>query len=101
MPVASLNDIVRPAFEERYGVPAINIVNDLTLEGVLEGAVEAKSPLIVQTSVKTVRSVGAPVLAAMWRAMTAGIEVPVALHLDHCPDRAVVTECLRNGWNGV
>ncbi len=65
MPVASLNDIVRPAFEERYGVPAINIVNDLTLEGVLEGAVEAKSPLIVQTSVKTVRSVGAPVLAAM------------------------------------
>ena len=101
MPVASLKDIVKPAFEGRYGVPAINIVNDLTLEGVLEGAVEAKSPLIVQTSVKTVRSVGAPVLAAMWRAMTAGIEVPVALHLDHCPDRAVVTECLRNGWNSV
>lgn len=101
MPVASLNDIVRPAFEKHYGVPAINIVNDLTLEGVLEGAVEVGSPLIVQTSVKTVRSIGAPVLAAMWRAMTAGIEVPVALHLDHCPDRAVVTECLRNGWNSV
>jgi fructose-bisphosphate aldolase class II len=37
----------------------------------------------------------------MWEAMTAGIEVPVTLHLDHCPDRAVITECLRRGWNSV
>lgn len=101
MTVVSLREILEPAFAQRYGVPAINVFNDLTLEGVLAGAVEANSPVIVQTSVKTVRSIGAPVLAAMWRSMTAGIEVPVALHLDHCPDRAVVTECLENGWNSV
>ncbi|GAB3602807.1 class II fructose-bisphosphate aldolase [Microbacterium aureliae] len=101
MTVVSLREILEPAFAQRYGVPAINIFNDLTLEGVLAGAVEANSPVIVQTSVKTVRSIGAPVLAAMWRSMTAGIEVPVALHLDHCPDRAVVTACLENGWNSV
>ena len=29
------------------------------------------------------------------------IEVPVALHLDHCPDREVITECLEVGWNSV
>jgi fructose-bisphosphate aldolase class II len=33
--------------------------------------------------------------------MTAGIEVPVSLHLDHCPDRQVITDCLRAGWNSV
>jgi fructose-bisphosphate aldolase class II len=33
--------------------------------------------------------------------MTAGIEVPVTLHLDHCPERAVITECLDRGWNSV
>ena len=33
--------------------------------------------------------------------MTAGIEVPVTLHLDHCPERAVITECLERGWNSV
>lgn len=101
MPVSSLSDIVDQAFAERYGVPAINIFNDLTMEAVLAGAVEAKSPVIVQTSVKTVRSIGSGVLYAMWESMTAGIEVPVALHLDHCPDRAVVTECLERGWNSV
>ena len=67
MPVVSLKEIVDRAFEGRYGVPAINIVNDLTLEAVLAGAVEARSPLIVQTSVKTVKSIGSHVLFAMWR----------------------------------
>lgn len=101
MAVVPLKDIVERAFEGRYGVPAINIFNDLTLEAVLAGAVEAGSPVIVQTSVKTVRSIGSDVLFRMWEGMTAGIEVPVTLHLDHCPDRAVITECLERGWNSV
>jgi fructose-bisphosphate aldolase class II len=99
--VVPLKEIVDRALRDRYGVAAINIVNDLTLESVLAAAVDKRSPLIVQTSVKTVRSIGSDVLMAMWRSMTAGIEVPVCLHLDHCPDRAVITECLDRGWNSV
>jgi fructose-bisphosphate aldolase class II len=99
--VVSLKEIVDHAFAERYGVPAINVVNDLTMEAVLAAAVRERSPVIIQTSVKTVRSIGLDLLFAMWREMTAGIEVPVSLHLDHCPDRAVVSACLRKGWNSV
>ncbi|MBG6180464.1 class II fructose-bisphosphate aldolase [Arthrobacter sp. CAN_A1] len=101
MGVVPLKDIVDPAFAARYGVPAINIFNDLTMEAVLAGAVECNSPVILQTSVKTVRSIGSRVLFEMWESMTRGIEVPVTLHLDHCPDRDVVTECLKAGWNSV
>ncbi len=101
MPVVPLKDIVDRAFAERYGVPAINIVNDLTLEAVLAAAVQERSPLIVQTSVKTVRSIGLDLLYAMWRELTADIDVPVSLHLDHCPDREVISSCLRKGWNSV
>jgi ketose-bisphosphate aldolase len=101
VPVVALKDIVDRAFAERYGVPAINIVNDLSLEAVLAAAVEQRSPLIVQTSVKTVASIGLDVLFGMWTSMTAGIEVPVSLHLDHCPDRSVISDCLRTGWNSV
>jgi fructose-bisphosphate aldolase class II len=99
--VVPLTEILSGAFEERYGVPAINVFNDLTMEAVLAAAVERSSPLIVQTSVKTVKSIGGDVLWAMWTAMTAGIEVPVTLHLDHCPEREVISECLRLGWNSV
>jgi ketose-bisphosphate aldolase len=101
VPVVSLNDILSDAFDKRYGVPAINVFNDLTLEAVLAAAVEKSSPLIVQTSVKTVKSIGVDVLYSMWTSMTAGIEVPVTLHLDHCPEREVVTMCLDRGWNSV
>jgi ketose-bisphosphate aldolase len=101
VPVASLKDVLDDAFARRYGIPAINVVNDLTLEAVLAAAVDNASPLIVQTSVKTVRSIGADVLFTMWTSMTAGIEVPVTLHLDHCPEREVITMCLDQGWNSV
>lgn len=101
MPVVPLKEIVGRAFSERYGVAAINVVNDLTLEAVLAAAVEQRSPVIVQTSVKTVRSIGIDLLFAMWQQLTAGIEVPVSLHLDHCPDRTVISSCLRKGWNSV
>lgn len=101
MGVVPLKDIVDPAFHAHYGVPAINIFNDLTMEGVLAAAEEANSPVILQTSVKTVRSIGSRQLFDMWQSLTRGIQVPVTLHLDHCPDRDVVTECLKAGWNSV
>lgn len=101
MPVVPLKDILDRAFTERYGVAAINIVNDLTMEAVLAAAVEERAPVIVQTSVKTVKAIGRDLLYAMWREMTAGIEVPVSLHLDHCPEREVISDCLRAGWNSV
>ena len=62
VPVVPLKDLLDRAFEERYGVAAFNIVNDLTLEAVLAAAVELRAPVIVQTSVKTVKSIGLDVL---------------------------------------
>jgi ketose-bisphosphate aldolase len=101
MTVVALPEILDPAFEERYGVAAINVVDDLTLEAVLAAAAELEAPLIVQTSLKTVKSIGAAALHTMWRSRADAVPVPVALHLDHCPDRASVSTCLAAGWNSV
>ena len=101
MPVVPTGQILDRAFSERYGVAAINIVNDLTLEAVLAAAEELRAPVIVQTSVKTVEQVGLDVLYTMWVEMTKAITVPVALHLDHCPQREMISACLARGWNSV
>jgi fructose-bisphosphate aldolase class II len=101
VPVTAFNEIVDPAFEHRYGVAAFNIFNDLTLEAVLAAAVELDSPVIVQTSLATVKSVGAAVLYKMFRAMADDLPVPATLHLDHCPEREWITTCLQTGWNSV
>src|SRR5215468_10604976 len=101
VPVVALREILDPAFAERYGVAAINVVDDLSLEAVLAAATELEAPLIVQTSLKTVKSIGAGPLYSMWRARADEVPVPVALHLDHCPDREWISICLREGWNSV
>lgn len=101
MSVVPTQEILKRAFDERYGVAAINVVNDLTMEAVLAAAEELKAPVILQTSVKHVLMTGVDVMYAMWREMTRSITVPVALHLDHCPDRSVITACLQKGWNSV
>jgi ketose-bisphosphate aldolase len=101
MPVVPAREILDRAFAERYGVAAINIVDDLTLEAVLAAATDLEAPLIVQTSLKTVKSIGARPLYAMWRARADEVPVPVTLHLDHCPDREWITTCLKTGWNSV
>ncbi len=101
MPVVTTKSLLDRAFSEHYGVAAINVVNDLTMEAVLAAAEQARSPLIVATSVKTVKSAGYEVIFAMWQEMTRSISVPVSLHLDHCPEREVITRCLKTGWNSV
>jgi ketose-bisphosphate aldolase len=101
MPVAPTRELLDRAFRQRFGVAAINVVNDLTLEAVLAAAEQSRSPVIIATSVKTVKSIGYDVLYAMWQQMTKSITVPVSLHLDHCPEREVITRCLETGWNSV
>ena len=99
MPVVSMQEILDPAFAERYGVAAINVVDDLTLEAVLAAATDLEAPLIVQTSLKTVKAIGARAFYTMWRVRADDVPVPVTLHLDHCPDREWISTCLRTGWN--
>ncbi len=101
LPVVTLKETIGRAFEARYGVPAINIVNDLSIEAVLSAAVAERSPVILQTSVKTVRQYGREQLFAIFTALVRDVDVPVVLHLDHCPERSVISDCLAGGWNSV
>jgi fructose-bisphosphate aldolase, class II len=101
VPISPLKSVLAQAFERGYGVAAFNVVNDLTAQAVVDAAIEARAPVIVQTSVKTVRAAGTGVLAALVQAIAANAPVPVVLHLDHCPSREVISECIRHGWNSV
>src|SRR5215470_9599305 len=101
MPVVPMRAILDPAFAERYGVAAINVVDDLTLEAVLAAASDLDAPLIVQTSLKTVKSIGAKPLYSMWRARADEVSLPRTLQFDHCPDREWISICLHTGWNSV
>ncbi len=101
MPVAPMQEVLRDAFAKRYGVGAFNIVNDLTMSAVLAAAEETRSPVIIQVSVKTVKQLGAKLIQLMFADMARRVSVPATLHLDHCPKREIIEECVAAGWNSV
>jgi fructose-bisphosphate aldolase class II len=101
MTVVTLPEIMKPAFENRYGVAAFNAVDDITMDGLIRAAEQSRSPLIIQISVKTVKFWGAKFIKDMFTSIAEPVSVPVTLHLDHCPDPEVAKECLRLGWNSV
>lgn len=101
MTIAQTLDLVQAAQAGQYAVPAVNIADDLSIRAVIAAAEEANSPVILQTSVKTVKSVGAELLAKIVLHSAASASVPVALHLDHCPNRAVISEVIALGWSSV
>jgi fructose-bisphosphate aldolase, class II len=96
-----MKEILDRAFTERYGVAAFNILNDLTIEAIFAAAVEEQAPVIIQTSVKTIRQYGRDQLFGIFSALARDVPVPVTLHLDHCPERSVISDCLAGGWNSV
>jgi ketose-bisphosphate aldolase len=94
-------EILGDAFRKRYGVGAFNIVNGLTMSAVLTAAEETRSPVIIQVSVKTVKQMGAQLLQLMFADLASRVSIPATLHLDHCPKREIIQECIAAGWNSV
>ncbi len=97
----STRTLTRTARDGGYAVPAVNVFDELSMRAVVAAAVRTSAPLIVQISVKTVRSSGTAFTTDLFRALTRDVAVPVALHLDHCPDRAVLDDVIAAGWSSV
>ncbi|WP_217701578.1 class II fructose-bisphosphate aldolase [Schaalia sp. Marseille-Q2122] len=98
---ASTLDIVTAAQEQGYAVGAFNVFDDLSLRAVARAAQEQRSPVIIQISVRTAKAIGAELVADMFSAAATSVDVPLSLHLDHCPDPTYAMEVIDAGWSSV
>lgn len=101
MDIISTKEILLDAKKNRYAVPAFNIHNLETMQAVLEGACEMKSPVIIAATPGTVDYAGMDYLVAMARVGAKGHNIPVVLHLDHCSDINFLEECIGAGFKSV
>ncbi len=85
----------------KYAIGAFNVTNLVQLEGVVDAAVELKAPVIIQTSMKPSKFLGADVLVAVYRAIAASAPVPICLHLDHCTEVAYCKTCADAGYTNI
>lgn len=101
MSYISMRELLPAAEKGGYAAGAFNIFNYQTARAVVEACEEAASPVIIQTSVKTVKQIGITEMADFMLPLVKKAKIPVALHLDHCTDVAFAKACIDAGWSSI
>lgn len=101
MSLISSTKMLQIARKNKYAVGAFNVHTLEMLQAVVEAAVETQSPLIIQSTVGTVKHLGPDYIAEAAKVAADRTGLPIALHLDHCTDFATIVQCIRAGYTSV
>jgi len=101
MPYVNTKEMLIKARQQKYVVGGFNIVNHTSLVAIIQAAKENDSPVIIQTSQKTVKELGYKVLPAVVRELAEETDVPISMILDHGTDIEIIKNCIESGWTSV
>jgi len=101
MNLVPMADILQDAHERTYAVGGFNINNMEFLQGIIRGAEELNSPLILQASEGAIRYIGMDYVIKMVEAAAKDTAIPIALHLDHGSSFESIMNCIRAGFSSV
>ena len=99
--LVNLKQIIDMAEKGGYCIPAFNVYNIETARGVINGAEELRSPVILQFYSRLVTSGVANDVAPVVMDMAIKSSVPVCFHLDHGAGECEVVRSLRMGMTGI
>ncbi|MHB1274793.1 MAG: class II fructose-bisphosphate aldolase [Candidatus Humimicrobiaceae bacterium] len=101
MGYVNTKEMLLRARKEKYVVGAFNIIDFTTMSAAVNAAADKRSPVIIQTSQKTVLQMGYKILPAMIRSLAEDTEVPISMILDHGTDMEIIKNCIRYGWSSI
>lgn len=101
MPLAKVNDILKHATENKYGVAAINTLNFETIKAAVIAAEKEKVPVIIQYYPGLDKHCPLSHIAFMAKEVAAGASVPVAVHLDHSATYEIAVSGIRDGFPSI
>ena len=106
MGLVTTTEMFKKAYEGNYAIGAFNVNNMEIIQGIMEAAKENNSPVILQVSAGA-RKYANPIYlkklveAAIEVNKQEGIDIPVALHLDHGADFEICKSCIDSGFTSV
>jgi fructose-bisphosphate aldolase class II len=88
---------------ERHGycLGSFNVFNIETLEGVIEAAVQCKSPVICGIYEPHMKSSDVEVFANLVTEVAHKVHIPVVLHLDHAEDMSSIERAIECGFTSL
>lgn len=93
--------LLADAHQNHYAIPAFNILNELSAKAIVQASAELNAPLILQTSVSTVKQIGPQRLIGFLKNLAEIYPIPICVHLDHCTDVELAKRCIDLGWSSV
>ena len=100
--LVTTEEMFKKSMEEGFAIGAFNVNNMEIIQGIVDAAAEAKSPVILQASSSAIKYARINYLMKM---VEAAVEehpnIPIAIHLDHGPDFETCKMCVDNGFTSV
>jgi len=101
MPLVTLKQVLKGTRENGYAVGAFNFNSYEDAQGIVNGAVAKKAPVIVMASMGAVKYIGLKTTAYMVKGMAESVDIPICLHLDHATDLDMIKACIDAGFTSV
>lgn len=102
MPIVTLKSVLADARQGSYAVGAFNFNGLEDAQGILDAAVQKKSPVILMTSVSAAEYFGGPrAVAGYIHGLADKLDIPVVLHLDHAENEDFIAACIDSGYSSV
>jgi len=97
----NLRELLNQARADGFAVGAFNIFDYLSTKAAIDAANGENTPILLQTSVGTVKKFGPQELFEMIDMLRRKSKVPVLIHLDHCSDLDLAKTCVDISWDSV
>lgn len=101
MAIINTNEMLADARHKHYAVGAFNVENMEFVQAVIWAAEELNAPVIVQTSVNTLKYATPEMFINMVMSCADTVKVPVAIHLDHGSTLFNIMSCVKAGYKSV
>jgi tagatose 1,6-diphosphate aldolase GatY/KbaY len=96
-----MHELLQPAWQAQYAVPAFCAWNAEMMETILQVATELRAPVILMNGPGEFPLNPPDTMGLLARAVAEKYNVPAALHLDHGDSPAQVQACLNAGYTSV
>ena len=101
MNLVPMGYLLRRALKHKYAVPALNIANLETIKNVLIAANELRAPVIIAVYHGDAYNCGFKTIVEIVRCLGEGMDLEVAVHLDHGSSLEQVIKAIRAGFTSV
>ena len=101
MPIANLKPFLDDARTNKYCLGCFNVCNVETLEGVVEAAINMKTPVVCAVYEPQLKYSDLEIFSNLVKDVSNKVNVPVILHLDHAIEVSAIVNAIKCGFTSL